>query len=53
LTADTRELDYINRSFETLKKLLDDQAKKSRELEFLDKIQKQNVATNSPETSGN
>lgn len=53
LTADSRELDYINASFDTLKKLLDDQAKKSRELEFLDRIQKQSSATKTSAGSEN
>lgn len=50
LTSDNRELGYINRSFETLKKILDEQGKKSRELEFLDSIQKEkDKSASSPE----
>ncbi len=48
LTSDKRELGYINASFEMLKKILDDQDKKSRELDFLDQIQKQKVAAEMP-----
>ena len=37
-TTDVRELTYITDRFDTLRKLLNEQQKKSRESEFLEKI---------------
>ena len=39
LTADARELDYIIRRFESLRKILDDQQRKSKESELQEVIQ--------------